>query len=174
MVKLVKVWASVLSLTLFSRCVTVKNKEITFSGAYSLKTNIIRTDGYYYKEDPAYNLVTIFVFFENGYLFQGSYDSHEKVQELVYGASLKDRKYSWGAYKIDSDTIKVQFFSPARGNELKAVWDVLEMHGNIRDAEHLSFYRSWLQGKVRQFQSNYQFHPMDKRLDGTNWLMEEK
>lgn len=151
-------------------CVITKTKDLTYKDVYKLESDIIQTDGYYFHHDEQYKLLSAFIFFKNGYLYQGDFRSHDEIKKLFFRKDLKDNKYSWGVYRIDGDTIKVQFFTP-RGNELQAIWDVIEEHGKIEDNNNIVFYKSVLLKKQYQYNIRYQFYKTNVTPDSTNWLM---
>lgn len=155
-------------------CVITKRKDLTYKDNYKLLSDIIQTDGYYFHVDEKYKLLSAFIFFKNGYLYQGDFRSHDEIKKLFFRKDLKDNKYSWGVYRIDRDTIKVQFFTPARGNELIGIWDVIEELGKIENSNNILFYKSFLLKKEYLFSHLYQFYKMNVTLDSTNWLMKIK
>ena len=155
-------------------CVVTKTKNLTYKDTYKLQSDIIQTDGYYYKVDTTDGIISAFIFFKNGYLYHGYFRSHEEIKKLFYRTDLKENKYSWGVYRIDGDIIKTQFFSPARGNELQGIWEVIEEHGKIENKNNIVFYKSFLLGKERLYNIKYEFYKMNVTPDSTNWLMEIK
>ncbi len=161
----------IISIYYLQGCVITKTKDLTYKDIYKLQSDIIQTDGYYFHVDEKYKLLSAFTFFKNGYLYQGDFRSHDEIKKLFFRKDLKDNKYSWGVYKIDRDTIKVQFFTPARGNELIGIWDVIEEHGKIESKSSIVFYKSFLLGKEYLYKIRYQFYKMNVTPDSTNWLM---
>lgn len=167
-----KVFTTLILCTLYlCSCVSVKTKNLTYKDSYILGSSIIKTDGYYYKMDDKYNIISIFIFFKNGYLFQGDYTSREEIGNLFFRKDLNESKYSWGVYKIDSNIIKVQFFTASRGNELNGIWDVIEEHGKILNDSTIVFYKSFLNKKEYDFSDEYKFYEMNTVPNSSNWLM---
>lgn len=151
-----------------SACVTVKTKDLTFRNTYKLNSDIIQTDGYYSRAAASITgLISAYIFFKNGNLYQGYFNSDSEIEELFYRKDLKENKSSWGVYRIDGDTIKMQYFTP-RGNELVALWDVLEEYGLIKDSGDINFYKSVLFKKSRCLDENYNFHKMGIEPDSAN------
>lgn len=159
---------------LFTSCVVTKEKALTYKDTFSLNADIIRTDGYYYMSDSTDGRISMFIFFSNGYLYQGNYLSHEQIKEWVYQGNGIKGKYNWGVYRIDDNAIKVQHFTAPRSNELRGIWDVIEITGVIANKDSLVFEKSILLGKQRNFRHSYSFSQMDIKLNSMNWLMDIK
>jgi hypothetical protein len=153
---------------LISGCTVIKYKLLTYRGSYVLKDRIIRTDGYYFQTSGS-GYIEAYMFFPDGYVYQGSYNSHEQFRE--YLQKINEQKYGWGVYRIDNDTIKLQHFE-ARGSELQVVWEVIEIHGIVMHSEKLRLFQSQLSQKVYHFDETYSFMKLDTIPSNRNWLMD--
>ena len=156
-------------LFLFCNCTTVKHKSLTYKNTYSLREGLIRTDGYFYESNQR-DLIEIYVFFPDGYLYQGFFRSHAEIQSRLQKKNVDQDKIGWGVYRIDGDTIKLQYFTPL-GNELQAVWEVIEEQGRVVNSEKIQLYKSQVRNSVYIFSRTYSFVRQDTMPSSKNWLM---
>jgi hypothetical protein len=146
-------------------CAYVLTKGFTYRNTYKLEPGKLQTKGYYYWESEYHKLVSAYIFFNNGYLYHGSYPSHEYIQKNKFDSlRMKEDKISWGCYRIEKDTIKIQGLD-VKGNELVARWFVSNWYGIIRDSSRIDF------GAKTGVNNKYLFYNMEIEPDSTNWLM---
>lgn len=153
-----------------SSCAVTKTEKMTYRNKYVLIDPRIRVDGFYYRNKTD-SLVDIMVFFKNGFIYQSTYADLNTANRML-NESLKASKYGWGAYIIDGNTLKIQSFEP-RGNELKAIWEVVEKEGNIHEDGTITS-RCLYNGDYKDSGCNYSFLARPINSDGSNWLMDKK
>lgn len=79
----------------------------------------LRVDGYYYRTSGVY---TIYFLYRNGVIFElGSYlpaeiqKSEHSFNNIEMINSIKEKKYSWGIFRIKNDSIEYEKWFPANG-----------------------------------------------------------
>lgn len=77
-----------------------------------------------------------------------------------------DKSYNtWGTYSINKDTIKCQFVSD---DGLMVGVSVYKSIYIIKDKNIIVEFIS------KDIQKQYSFHPLENRIDSTNWLLKKK
>jgi len=134
--------------------------------------NQLRIDGYYYSvtDNNSYN---IYFYYRNGTVLDAGFVDFENLavseQEFINGTFYNhaiERKYYWGRFVIEGNTIKTENWVPNTGP--------LEVHTsegiilNDTTFKMTKSYRSCKPRKAREYEEIYHFKKFSPKPDSTN------
>ena len=171
---------SILLLLSLSSCKIVPWDDFTYYQKYKGNADI-RMDGYYYYIDKSESQLDIsaIVFYNNGLFVQlSSQENHKGVQEYIinhqFDSTLTWWGSRWGAFIVDSDTLKIQMLKPLVYELLVEKFRLYEADFYIDNDSTLILKKGYLIHERRPIDLNrkYHFKKFNHKPDSTNnWIV---
>jgi hypothetical protein len=180
-------------IALLGGCLYTKVHNLTLYNQFQLTKNEIRIDGYFYRQDSinVYSSsgllerktkISPIYFFADGTLGNYSQVLFEDNNEIEKFIKQKDRHIlpEWGAYKISSDSIKIQTLKQVGNSSLRhedvVLWEGIILNDTTFIIKRESIPGEYTYDKRKTESKNlvYRFQKSKIKVDSTdNWTKEK-
>jgi len=168
---------------LLQGCFTiVHDRQFTYRDPVDIDSTTIRTDGYYYlttgsATDTTDATIRPLILWSDGTAARGFMSMPRTEFERTIDTYLRER-VSWGAFRVEGDSIRFQFLGPAVGGVQVNIYRVVEYDGEmLSDTAFVIHSVEVTTGPLAGENSITQvFHfeplPPEAKPDSSNWLHE--
>ncbi len=129
----------------------------------------LRTDGYYWKDDPAYDTVSTIFFYRNGIALYGSIDkgniekSESEYKNGEFHKRVEDYRFSWNVFRVADSLLEIEGWEPGGYPH-----PLIEISGKIlNDTTFLLIDECGKRGK-RVLNETFHFKQFAPKPDSTN------
>jgi len=169
-------------LLLGGSCLIIQRKKFSYYHDRPKMDRMIRIGGYYYTLLNDYDkpYVKPIFLYQDGYaflspIFEGMMPTEiDSAMRSGYERKWGNFIESWGLYRINGDTIKIQDPVFSSAPPFVGWYDVIEWHGKITSDTSFRIFGVKEDGRFKKQDITYKFQAFQPKPDSINWMMFDK